>query len=181
MPNWDTASADVYDLLVGHEVGHALFTPSIDLPELCASIDPDNVHAVKSFLNVIEDVRIEKKIKRKFAGLRKNFYRGYEELVERDFFGTEDRSLTEYTFIDRINLFFKGNGAFDVPFTDAEKSIVNEVASSETWEEVVELATRIYNDYSDDVDKDAITDQGLGDKSEDGESVSYTHLRAHET
>ena len=72
LPNWDNASADVYDLLVGHEVGHALFTPSIDLPALCESIAPDNAHAVKSFLNVIEDVRIEKKIKRKFAGLRKN-------------------------------------------------------------------------------------------------------------
>ena len=169
LPNWDNASADVYDLLVGHEVGHALFTPSIDLPALCESIDPNNAHAVKSFLNVIEDVRIEKKIKRKFAGLRKNFYKGYVELVERDFFGTEDRSLTEYTFIDRINLFFKGNGAFDVPFTDEEKSIVNEVASSETWEEVVELATRIYNDYSDDVDKDSIVDDGLGEESDDGE------------
>ena len=169
LPNWDNASADVYDLLVGHEVGHALFTPSIDLPALCESIAPNNVYAVKSFINVIEDVRSEKKIKRKLAGLRKNFYRGYEELVERDFFGTEDRSLTEYTFIDRINLFFKGNGAFDVPFTDEEKSIVNEVASSETWEEVVDLAKRIYNDYSDDVDKDAITDDGLGEESDDGE------------
>ena len=169
LPNWDTASADVYDLLVGHEVGHALFTPSIDLPELCESIDPNNVHAVKSFINVIEDVRIEKKIKRKFSGLRKNFYKGYAELVERDFFGTSERSLDEYTFIDRINLFFKGNGAFDVPFTDEEKSIVNEVAGSETWEEVVDLAKRIYDNYSDDVDKDAVSDQGLGEDSEDGE------------
>lgn len=169
LPNWDTASADVYDLLVGHEVGHALFTPSINLPELCESIDPNNVHAVKSFINVIEDVRIEKKIKRKFSGLRKNFYKGYAELVERDFFGTSERSLDEYTFIDRINLFFKGNGAFDVPFTDEEKSIVNEVAGSETWEEVVDLAKRIYDNYSDDVDKDAISDQGLGEDSEDGE------------
>ena len=76
LPNWDNASDDVYDLLVGHEVGHALFTPNIDLPALCESIDPDNAPAVKSFINVIEDVRIEKKIKRKFGGLRKNFYKG---------------------------------------------------------------------------------------------------------
>jgi len=172
LPNWDNASADVYDLLVGHEVGHALFTPNIDLPELCASIDANNVHAVKSFINVIEDVRIEKKIKRKFAGLRKNFYKGYEELVERDFFGTSDRSIDDYTFIDRINLFFKGNGAFDVPFTDEEKSIVNEIANSETFEEVVDLAKRIYNDHSDDVDKDAIIDHDLGDDSEFDEDDS---------
>ena len=82
LPNWDNASADVYDLLVGHEVGHALFTPNIDLPKIYETIDADNIPAVKSFVNVIEDVRIEKKIKRKFAGLRKNFYKGYSELVE---------------------------------------------------------------------------------------------------
>ena len=170
LPNWDNASADVYDLLVGHEVGHALFTPNIDLPKIYETIDADNSSVAKDFVNVIEDVRIEKKIKRKFGGLRKNFYKGYSELVERDFFGVKDRSLSSYAFIDRINLFFKGNGAFDVPFSDEEKSIVNEVAGAETFDEVVELATRIYNDYSDDVDKDALSQNAeLEETDEDGE------------
>ena len=30
LPAWDRASSVVYDLLVGHEVGHALFTPNLD-------------------------------------------------------------------------------------------------------------------------------------------------------
>ena len=29
LPQWEKASSLVYDLLVGHEVGHALFTPDI--------------------------------------------------------------------------------------------------------------------------------------------------------
>ena len=172
LPNWDNASDDVYDLLVGHEVGHALFTPNIDLPALCESIDPDNAPAVKSFINVIEDVRIEKKIKRKFGGLRKNFYKGYAELVERNFFGADGRDLSDYPFIDRINLFFKGNGAFDVPFTDEEKTIVNEVANSETFDEVVDLAKRIYNEYSDDVDKDDISDDSPDGELDDENDAS---------
>ena len=28
LPLWEKASNDVYDMLVGHEVGHALFTPN---------------------------------------------------------------------------------------------------------------------------------------------------------
>ena len=28
LPMWEKASASVYDLLVGHEVGHALYTPA---------------------------------------------------------------------------------------------------------------------------------------------------------
>ena len=33
LPNWDKASNTVYDMLVGHEVGHALFTPNVDFRE----------------------------------------------------------------------------------------------------------------------------------------------------
>ena len=28
LPLWEKASNDVYDMLVGHEVGHALYTPN---------------------------------------------------------------------------------------------------------------------------------------------------------
>ena len=47
-----------------------------------------------SFLNVIED-RIEKLVKRKYAGLRQTFIRGYENLVEKDFFKTKDRDIND--------------------------------------------------------------------------------------
>ena len=30
LPLWEKASNSVYDMLVGHEVGHALFTPNDD-------------------------------------------------------------------------------------------------------------------------------------------------------
>ena len=30
LPMWDKASGIVYDMLVGHEVGHAIFTPKED-------------------------------------------------------------------------------------------------------------------------------------------------------
>ena len=65
LPIWKTASSTVYDLLVGHEVGHALYTP-------------DTVHdANRGFVNVLEDVRIEKMMKRTYPGLRKSFFEGY--------------------------------------------------------------------------------------------------------
>ena len=72
----DMAMYLVYDLLVGHEVGHALFTP-----------DEDWIQQVKvppQFVNVVEDARIEKLMKRKYAGLAKTFFNGYKELNEED-------------------------------------------------------------------------------------------------
>ena len=65
LPNWDKASSVVYDMLVGHEVGHALFTPNEDWRGVA--------DCPKDFVNVIEDARIEKLMKRKYPGLRKSF------------------------------------------------------------------------------------------------------------
>ena len=52
LPMWEKATNTVYDLLVGHEVGHALFTPDENWLEKVA-IPPQ-------FVNVVEDARIEK-------------------------------------------------------------------------------------------------------------------------
>ena len=145
LPIWENVSNDVYDLLVGHEVGHALFTPQVEIENLCKSIDENNAGTVKSFLNVVEDARIEKKIKRKFNGLRKNFNRGYSELLEKDFFGINGRDLESFTLIDRINIQFKLGSHLDVvPFTPEEKEIVSRIENLETFEEVVEVVKEIY-------------------------------------
>ena len=65
LPLWEKASNTIYDLLVAHEVGHALFTPDEDW----------DLSIPKQFLNVTEDARIEKLMKRKYAGLNKTFFR----------------------------------------------------------------------------------------------------------
>ena len=127
LPTWENISSDVYDLLVGHEVGHALFTPQKDLHEICESISEEHSTVIKSYLNVIEDARIEKKIKRKFNGLRKNFRIGYQELVDQDFFGLSKKKVKECSFIDRINLYFKIGNLIDVPFSADEKVLVERI------------------------------------------------------
>ena len=76
LPKWKRASNSVYDMLVGHEVGHALYTPNVDPPK-------DIPH---SFVNIVEDARIEKKMKQRYPGLAKSFYKGYKELSDDDFF-----------------------------------------------------------------------------------------------
>ena len=107
LPIWKTASNTVYDLLVGHEVGHALYTPNQGL---------DGVN--KGFVNVLEDIRIEKMMKVTYPGLRKSFFQGYTELWKDDFFGVNEEDISKLPFIDRINLFYKGNP--EIQFTEEE-------------------------------------------------------------
>jgi hypothetical protein len=133
LPNWNRASEVVYDLLVGHEVGHALYTPNEDF---------SHVKAPKSYLNVTEDARIEKLMKRRFPGLAKSFFRGYTELNENDFFGIEGEDPDKFSFIDRINLYFKGN--LDMKFSDEEKPFIDIVSSLETFADACLAAEQIY-------------------------------------
>ena len=53
LPQWKDMDGYMYDLLCGHEVGHALDTPSEGWHHNVKT-NP----ALKSFLNVIEDARI---------------------------------------------------------------------------------------------------------------------------
>ena len=71
-------SNDVLDLLLSHEIGHALYTP---MKEWQNAVDEEKIP--HSFLNVIEDARIEKLMKRRYPGLAKDFYTGYKELSEK--------------------------------------------------------------------------------------------------
>tara|TARA_B100000035_G_scaffold31425_1_gene23943 strand:+ start:409 stop:2529 length:2121 start_codon:yes stop_codon:yes gene_type:complete len=136
LPNWDRASSIVYDMLVGHEVGHALFTPNEDWREIA--------DCPKDFVNVVEDARIEKLMKRKYPGLRKSFAGGYKELNDQDFFGIADEDLSKLSLIDRINLHFKVGSSAMIPFSIEEQVFVARTDVAETFEEVCQIAVDVY-------------------------------------
>ena len=128
LPLWKEMSADVYDLLVGHEVGHALYTPSVDKIQIKG--------VPFSYVNVIEDIRIEKKVLAKYPGLVNNFKRGYKELVEMDIFGTKEKDINEMGFMDRLNIKAKGRDLVDVEFSEEEQPYVDMAMKVETFEDV---------------------------------------------
>lgn len=131
-------SSHVYDLFMGHEVGHALETPPDGWHD--SVIDHGVNHSI---LNVCEDARIEKKIKRKFPGIRYSFIKAYQELMDMDFFGVKDKNINKMKLIDRINLHTKVGVSLNIQFNDFEQKLLNEVENTETFEEVVVVAKKI--------------------------------------
>ena len=124
LPMWN-ASNDVYDMLVCHEVGHALYTPDKDTPR---SIP-------RQFINVTEDARIEKMMKRRYAGVFKTFNRGYDQLAEDDFFELEGVDISKMNLADRANLWFKIGAFIDIPIERGEEmDIINQIADAETFD-----------------------------------------------
>ena len=142
LPLW-TQLDNVYDLLVGHEVGHALFTP----PEGWHDADIEVPGCPRSFLNVVEDIRIEKLIQRKYPGLVASFKRGYKKLDEEDFFGASKYpaiSPQYVNLIDRINLKAKLRDLIQVQFSADEAPLVKEAFAVETWEDVLAVCAKLY-------------------------------------
>ena len=137
LPNWERASNNVYDSLVAHEVGHALYTPDREWFK--------EVKIPQSFVNIVEDVRIEKLMKRRYAGLAKTFYNGYNELNDNDFFEIENEDLDTFNIADRVNLHYKVGAWVDVPFSVSEKSIVGVIGDVETFDETLSAAEALYN------------------------------------
>jgi hypothetical protein len=121
-------SAELYDLLLGHEGWHHSV---VDLK------------VNRTILNVCEDARIEKKIKRKFPGIRPSFLKGYRELMDMDFFGVKGHDLNYLNFIDRLNLYTKGGSAQGIEFLPVEEELLREVEETETFDEVVKVALKI--------------------------------------
>ena len=137
LPTWEKAGEEVYDTLVCHEVGHALYTPDIEWwinNEISASI-----------VNIVEDARIEKLMKRRYAGLSKTFFRGYSSLSEDDFFQLKNKDLTKFNLADRINLYYKVGNFVDIPFFNNEETfLMNRTGLTETFDDVLEVAKLIF-------------------------------------
>jgi hypothetical protein len=136
LPMWEKASNTVYDLLVGHEVGHALYTPDEDWT--------DNTKVPPQFVNICEDARIEKLMKRRYAGLSKSFYGGYKELAEQDFFALENEDVPNMNLADRANLYFKIGNFIALQFTSQEQDIINQIGTAETFPDALNAAEVLY-------------------------------------
>lgn len=148
LPVWRDMPSYLYDMLVGHEVGHALYTPASfdDIKDAVRKVAPKDANTAKQYLNIVEDVRIERKMKEKFPGLRRDFVKGYNDLLVRDFFGIDGADVNTLPFADRVNIHYKLGimGHANVQFSAEEQILVNEMAVADTWEQVVDLSARMY-------------------------------------
>ena len=170
LPILKNMSGDIYDLMTLHEVGHALWTDPEDWGKIVSADNDDDLP--KSFINVTEDVRIERKIKDKYPGGRRAFRTGYEKLYRDDFFGTAKRDIQESNLADRINLHSKIGDITGLEFSEEEMEIYDLCNKAVTFDDAVEAARALYSycknsENSDDSEFDMDHDFGFGGDSED--------------
>ena len=150
LPVWKDMDNSMYDMLVGHEVSHALHTPAQGWQDFVGNSGMRHM-----FVNVVEDARIERMIKAKFPGLRRDFAAAYASLHDRDLFEISGKDVSSLALIDRLNLHFKIglHCQVPIPFSADEQQYVTRMEETTTFDEVVELARELYEMQKEEDEK----------------------------
>ena len=174
-PIWEQMSGDLYDLLMGHEVGHAIDTPA----DGWHGAVHDRGANYKGFLNVVEDARIEKRQKRRYPGLRKSFVNGFNELMTKDFFGLGGRNINTLPFIDRLNIHTKSSYSLPVAFNAKEQDFVDRVQACESFEDALKLTDEIWEYSKEEQSQTNTPEDNFGD-GDDGDDDYETESGSNE-
>ena len=140
LPLWN--DMEVYDLLLGHEVGHALFT----CPFKWLDALNKNTNVSHTIFNLVEDVRIERLIQNKYPGLVSSFKRGYKYMLDKDLFRLGNQrhlSAGEFSFLDRLNMKAKLRDLVTVEFTEKEAELYDKSQKTEVFEDVVAVSIEV--------------------------------------
>ena len=129
---------NVVDMLIAHEVSHALHTPSDSWQDM-----KDRSDDFRSFVNVLEDTRIDKLIQKKYPGVTENYIKGFDKLWEDDFFKSKDKNLDDYILIDKINLWYKSSKTLPIKFSKKEQPFIDAIENLKTFDDVLKLAEDI--------------------------------------
>ncbi len=173
LPFWNEPQCA--DMLIGHEVGHALFTPTEEWMSLKTK-DNDRNDVPLSFYNVVEDIRIERMMQEKYPGLTTAFIRGYRVMKAKKIFGDEiDENRThiaieDYNFADRLNIAAKLRSLINVDFKPEEQVYIDMAHNAKTWSEVKTAAEAIYDFVKDEIDTLKNLLQSLGQCDDAGQS-----------
>ena len=149
LPVWNDMTPDMEDLLIGHEVGHALDTPKEYGDEDLQKYGK----GFKGFLNVVEDARIERRIKDRYPGLKRSFSKGYAEFAARDFFKVKNQDVSRMLLIDRINLYYKIGPFFNVKFNEQENAFIRKIDAADSFDEVIVICKELYDYCKDELEE----------------------------
>ena len=177
LPIFKIKNKNVYDMLVGHECGHALWTTCDDWSEIGSD------DKLRMAVNILEDTRIDKMIQSKFPGIVDDYHKGFKVLNDSNFYGMQDHNINELSFLDKVNMRSKSMNTMDIDFSDEETEMLKQVDDIKTFDDVMKLAKELLawqkqkdeEMFANNMDVSAEKMQGGDNQDADGEQDSeYT-------
>jgi len=139
LPTWNTGSKSVSDLLIGHEVGHALYTPT----DAIARFNKLLPNVPFDIANIVEDIRIERMIRDTYPGLVVSFKAGYSYFITNDLFKISGVDINTLGFADRLNLHAKIGSQMHIPLSDIETAIYKRCLAANSYDDVLVICADI--------------------------------------
>jgi hypothetical protein len=197
LPNWPFISVDQFDTQLCHEIGHALWTDTTYLEKLAKRRNEKISNSgLFTYINVIEDTRIERKMREAYPGVTRVFYNGRKAFAENGpIFQVADAKrvlidgvkvkVASMKFIDRVNLFYKIGAFIDVPFSADERkwlAIIDKCYSTENACDIAEQLHKLAKEKAQEQKRENAkkekqkgqksnqSQQGSGDEGDDDDS-----------
>ncbi len=146
VPILEGMSQTLYEGYLSHEVGHALYSPSgAEMRKIMGHLEKKGIPFY--YLNVTEDARIEKILKRRFPGMIRSFGMFYKELREETTAWDHPFGLPvdAWSFIDRLNYRMKMGESVPVRFTPEEQAFVDRLVNDcETIDDAIQIAEELF-------------------------------------
>ena len=137
IPAFALDDKDVFLTMTSHEVAHALWTPtdwykSHNVDDLVLS---NYKRIVQTCTNIVEDIRIERLIRRRYPGFVEIYNRGYAKLLGDDFFSID--RWADFKIHDRINAYAKLGKLLSNDLSSRDLCVYKYVSSAKTFDDVI--------------------------------------------
>lgn len=175
IPTWKNLSDIMIESLIGHEIGHALYTDSEEWIAAVKLREPNVVF--RDYLNVVEDARIESLVKQRYPGMKKIFYHGYKQIIDNKIIEIEE--VNDLPIIDRLNVYFKFNGIIPISLSKREEYFIEKIESITEFSEVINIALELFDSEKHNL-KNSPSDLQMefGDGETDTENDSETSMES---
>lgn len=143
LPVWHVPDA-VYNMLLAHEVGHALYTPSNFIEEAQKLWTAFTPAAHTPLLNMLEDMRIDRAIQRQYPGVRRDYTAALHYMYDKGLLlPPQDTPVDALPFVNRALLHHRVGHLRTIPFTPEERPLLARAMASETFADVIALLREV--------------------------------------
>lgn len=153
IPDWSGLTLEQIEVLIIHEVGHAIWTDNTYARRI---LENPKLRGYASYFNIVEDARVERKMRESYPGTVKLFLIGYREFLKSGPILKGDRKgifhpttgvkslFKEMSLINRINMHYKVGGFCDIPFSDAERVWLRRIDKCASMEDAAQIAKELH-------------------------------------
>lgn len=141
LPVYNDMEGDNFDGMMAAEVAHALWTPAkqySSVSDTLAKLNPEYAQIIK----MIEAVRVEKHLKRKYPGLTSTLSKMYLDFWDKNYFGLSHMPLGDLNIVDKLNIGSKVPW-FDIPMDSYEATFKQDLDRVESFQDGCLLARDI--------------------------------------